>query len=160
MTAPDPAAVDLALLDPLLAEAAGVRGSLIPVLQKAQEVYGYLPAAAIARISERLRVPESEIFGVLTFYSQFYLTPRGRHVVRCCRGTACHVRGAKAVLRKVEDRLGLTDGETTPDFQFTLETVACLGACALAPVMVVDGGYYGKMTPQKIDAILDRAEGK
>jgi NADH-quinone oxidoreductase E subunit len=133
---------------------------LIPILQDVQEAEGYLSVESLHAIAAHLRIASGEVFGVATFYNQFRFEPSGKCRVTVCRGTACHVRGGKRVLNKVEQRLGVSDGETTPDFQFTLETVACLGACALAPVMVVDKAYHGKMTPQKVDSILDRAEGK
>ena len=101
-------------------------------------------------VSRGLDLPMSRVYGVVTFYSQFYLTRRGRHTVRVCRGTACHVRGGKSVLDTVKDYLGLEDGETSPDFSFSLETVACLGTCFLAPVMMVDKSYYGKLVGPKV----------
>jgi len=99
-------------------------------------------------------LPASRVFGVATFYEQFHLEPRGRHLIRCCRGTACHVRGGRRILDAVERTLGIRDGETTKDMLFSLETVACLGACALSPVMVLDKAYYGKMTPRRAEQIL------
>ena len=105
-------------------------------------------------IGKRLHIPTSRIFGVITFYAQFYTTPRGRHTVRVCRGTACHVRGGKYVLKAVQQSLGIGENETTPDFKFTFETVACLGACALSPVLLVDKNYYGKLTPAKVEQVL------
>jgi NADH-quinone oxidoreductase subunit E len=131
---------------------------LIPVLQGVQGRCGWLPPEALEKVSEKLHLPLSHIYGVVTFYAQFYLEPRGRHTVRCCRGTACHVRGAKGIRDAVRSVLRLEDGETTPDYQFTFETVACLGACALAPVMVVDKTYYGKMTPAAAREILKQYE--
>ena len=104
--------------------------------------------------AKRLHIPTSRIFGVITFYAQFYTTPRGRHTVRVCRGTACHVRGGKNVLKAVQQALGIGEGETTPDFKFTFETVACLGACALSPVLLVNKNYYGKLTPAKVGKVL------
>ncbi|MDI6775716.1 MAG: NADH-quinone oxidoreductase subunit NuoE [Syntrophales bacterium] len=128
--------------------------ALIPVLQEVQEVFGYIPPETFPHIAGVLKVFPSQVQGVITFYSQFYTYPRGRNVVRVCRGTACHVRGGRGVLRVVQRELNLEDGETTPDSHFTLETVACLGACALAPVMVVNRTYYGKMNPRKIETVL------
>lgn len=148
--------IDLALLGPLLAEKAAVNGSLIPILQKTQDIYGYLPVEALKEISRATRLPLSKIYGVVTFYAQFSLVPKGKHTVRVCRGTACHVRGGKSVLTTAKRVLGVGDGETTEDMQFTLETVACLGACALAPVAVVDGTYYGKVTAQRMEQIVKR----
>ena len=130
--------------------------NLIAVLQDVQKRLGYLPPAALREIASRSQTPLSRIYGVVTFYAQFYTQPRGRHTVRCCRGTACHVRGGKSVINSVKSALGLEDGETTEDMLFTFETVACLGACALAPVLVVDNTYYGKATPRRVQEILGR----
>lgn len=130
--------------------------NLIRVLQDVQDNYGYLPPTALQEISRRCKIPLSRIYGVVSFYAQFYTEPRGRHTVRCCRGTACHVRGGKAVTDAVQSMLGVEDGETTEDMNFTFETVACLGACALAPVLVVDEIYYGKTTPRRAQEILRR----
>jgi NADH-quinone oxidoreductase E subunit len=128
---------------------------LIPILQKVQEVFGYVPPESLNLISKHTNVARSKIYGVLTFYAQFSTTPRGKYIVRPCRGTACHVRGAKNILSKIKSKLKIEDGETTPDYKFTLETVACLGACALAPTVVIGKDYYGKLTPDRIDAIID-----
>ena len=128
--------------------------NLIGVLQEAQERLGYLPAAALDEIARRMRIPLSRVYGVVSFYSQFYTEPRGRHMVRACRGTACHVRGGKSVIRAVQDSLGIDDGQTTEDMMFSFETVACLGACALSPVFVVDGVYYGKATAKRVEEVL------
>lgn len=127
---------------------------IIPLLQRLQDAYGYLPREVVLEVCERTGLPASRVFGVATFYEQFHLEPHGRHTVRVCRGTACHVRGGRKVLNAVKRRLGIDDGETTEDMQFSLETVACLGACALSPVMVVDGVYYGKMTPRRAEDVL------
>ena len=136
-------------------EAAG-DGKLIEALQSVQERFGYLPVAALEQISRRLCVPLSRIYGVVSFYAQFYTEPRGRHTIRCCRGTACYVRGGKAVIQAVCNALGIEDGETTDDLMFSFETVACLGACALAPVMVVDETYHGKTTPRLVKQVINR----
>ena len=146
--------IDLNLLEPILAEYSAVKGSLITILQKTQEVYGYLPKDAIRRISERTGVPESEIMGVATFYTQFRLTPLGRHVILLCQGTACHVNSSERILETVRETLGIDDGETTADGLFTLECVACLGCCSLSPVMMIDGTAYGSLTPEKTKQIL------
>lgn len=148
--------LDLTNVATLLEDYKQKKGALIPVLQKIQEYYTYIPEAAVDLVAETLNVPASEIYGVITFYAQFYTRPRGRHVIRVCRGTACHVKGSKTVLEIIKDKLGLKEGDTTEDLQFTLETVGCLGACALAPVIVIDGTYYDKVTAQKIDDILHR----
>ncbi len=130
------------------------RGNLIGMLQEAQERFGYLPREALEEIGRRTRTPLSRIYGVVTFYAQFYTEPRGRHTVRCCRGTACHVKGAGRVLDAVKEELGIEEGESTPDLTFYLETVACLGTCFLAPVMMIDSQYYGLLTPRKAQQIL------
>ncbi|OGP90602.1 MAG: NADH dehydrogenase [Deltaproteobacteria bacterium RBG_16_48_10] len=146
--------IDLSRLEEALQKHMGEEGALIPILQEAQEIYGYLSEELLNHIGKRLHVPRSRIFGVVTFYAQFYTTPRGRHTVRVCRGTACHVRGGKHILKAVQQHLGIGENETTADFKFTFETVACLGACALSPVLLVDKNYYGKLTPAKVDHVL------
>ena len=148
--APDKVEIS-ALLDRL---AVSPDSNLIGVLQSVQDSFGYLPRPAIEEISRRARIRLSSIYGVISFYAQFYTEPRGRHTVRCCRGTACHVRGGKAVINSVRNALRVEDGDTTEDMMFTLETVACLGACALSPVMIVDDTYYGKMTTRRVPEIL------
>jgi len=147
---------DLSKIDTILEKYHGQNGALIPVLQEAQDVYGYLPEDVLICVSRTLKVSMSRIYGVVTFYSQFNLTPRGRHTVRVCRGTACHVRGGKSVRKAVQQFLGIREDETTADLNFTFETVACLGACALAPVLLVNKNYYGKLTPGKVEQILKR----
>ena len=129
-------------------------GNLIGLLQETQDHFGYLPPAALAEISRRIKVPLSRIYGVVSFYAQFYTTPRGKHTIRCCRGTACHVKGAGRVLDTIEDELQIADGQTTEDMLFCLEAVACLGTCFLAPVMMIDNQYFGNLTPQRVKQIL------
>lgn len=146
--------IDLSLLDPIIEEKKHIKGSLIPLLQAAQELYGYLPELVLQYLHEKTGVPLSRIWGVVTFYAQFYLTPRGRYIVRACRGTACHVRGAQKVIKAITSGLNIEEGETTPDMKFTFETVACFRACALAPVMMVDKSYYGHMNSEKVETIL------
>jgi len=128
--------------------------NLIGVLQDVQDHFGYLPPTALREISQRTRIHLSRIYGVVSFYAQFYTEPCGRHTVRCCRGTACHVKGAGRVLDAVQRELGIEEGETTPDMLFHLETVACLGTCFLAPVMMIDNTYYGRLTPRHVQSIL------
>jgi NADH:ubiquinone oxidoreductase subunit E len=147
--------IDLSLLDPILEKYRGQEDALITMLQEIQEVYGYLPEEALAYLSQKARVPMSQIYGVATFYAQFYLTPRSRNTVRICRGTACHVRGSGSILRTVSKALGVNEGETTDDMRFSLETVRCLGTCFLAPVMMINRSYYGKLNPQKARAVID-----
>ena len=137
----------------------GEKQELIPILQETQAQFRYLPAAAMKEIAGFLRMPESTVYGVSTFYAQFKLTPLGRKIIRVCRGTACHVRGASKVLTELEKQLGIKAGETTEDLEYTLETVACIGACALAPTMTIDKETYGKMTTKKVAEVLgDRSK--
>ena len=128
--------------------------NLIAVLQDVQEEFGFLPRTAITEIGNRTKTPLSRIYGVISFYAQFYTEPRGKHTILCCRGTACHVKGAKRVIDTLEQKLGIEEGQTTPDMNFYLETVACVGTCFLAPVMMIDNQYYGMLTPKKIPSIL------
>ena len=128
--------------------------NLIGVLQDVQDQFGYLPPAALGELSRRTRIPLSRIWGVVSFYAQFYTEPRGRHTIRCCRGTACHVKGAGRVIDAVQRELGIEEGEMTPDLMFQLETVACVGTCFLAPVMMIDSQYFGNLTPQRVQSIL------
>jgi len=150
--------VDLGQADHVLKafEARGriTRENLIPLLQALQAAYGYLPGPVLHHVSRETGIPASHVHGVVTFYAQFFTEPHGRHTVTLCRGTSCHVRGGKKVLAAVRSLLGIEDGETTADMGFSLETVACLGACALAPVMVVDGKYHGNLTPRRAERIL------
>ena len=145
---------DVNNLDKVIEKYRGKKGTLIAILQEAQEIYGYLPEEIILHISRKTKVPVARVYGVITFYAKFYLERRGKHTIRACRGTACHVRDAKPVLKVIKQALGIKDGETTEDYQFSLETVACLGACFLAPVMMIDRDYYGKLIPQKVESIL------
>ncbi|SHE92969.1 NADH-quinone oxidoreductase subunit E [Desulfofundulus australicus DSM 11792] len=134
----------------------GTKGALIPLLQEAQEIYGYLPGEVMQRIATELKVPFSKVFGVATFYAQFHLKPRGRNIVRICQGTACHVRGAARVFQSVSEKLGVGKNETTADLRYTLETVACLGACGLAPVMMVNDDTHGRLTPERAAEVLEQ----
>ena len=131
------------------------KGDLIPLLQKAQEAEGFISEDAIYAIARKLRIPASEVFGVLSFYAQFRLRPMGKHNVKICRGTACHVRGSPLIVTAVEDELKL-DGieDTTPDALFTVEKIACFGACSLAPVMVVNARTYGNLSPDKARRLI------
>ncbi len=129
-------------------------GSLIAALEEIQERYRYLPPEALILASERLGVPLSQAYAVATFYNAFSLKPKGKHCLHVCMGTACHVRGSPQVLERLETKLGIQRGETTRDHLFTLETVNCLGACALGPIVVSDGEYSGQMTTQKVDQLL------
>ena len=130
------------------------KSALLAVLQDIQAEYNWLPPEALRLVSKELCVPLIDVYSVATFYRAFSLNPRGKHLCTVCLGTACHVRGAPIVMDRLQDKLGITPGCTTKDNQFTLETVNCLGACALAPIVVVDGKYHGQTTVQKVDAIL------
>ncbi|MHB8946181.1 MAG: NADH-quinone oxidoreductase subunit NuoE [Bacillota bacterium] len=145
-------------LEGILEKYRGAKGSLIPILQQTQATYGYLPRPAIGRIAKFLKVPESKIYGVATFYAQFHLHPRGRNIVRVCLGTACHVRGGEGILDAVSDELKVKPGETTLDLRYTLERVACLGACGLSPAMMVNDTTYGRLTKKKIAEVLKKYE--
>jgi NADH-quinone oxidoreductase subunit E len=131
---------------------------LIPFLQEIQNAYGYLPPPVLTELSTRTSIPASRIYGVATFYEQFYLEPRGRHTIRCCRGTACHVRSGSGIIEAIQNVLNVAPGETTENMRFTFETVACLGTCFLAPVIMVNKDYYGNLTPNKIQGILEKYE--
>ena len=141
-------------VDQILASYNGDEGELIPILQRVQQAFSYVPERAITKIARFLHIPEVTVFGVATFYAQFKLVPTGRNIIRICRGTACHVRGGARILSEVESRLGIKPGETTPDLEYSLETVACIGACALSPAMVINDKVYGRLTPQKVKQIL------
>ena len=132
----------------------GAPGELIPLLQSAQDHFGYIPRRAIKYISEVTNIPESTIYGVITFYSQFRLQPMGKHVIRVCAGTACHVSGARMLIETIQDELGIEVDDTTPDGLFTLATVACLGCCSLAPVMMVDDETHGRLTTASVRKIM------
>lgn len=150
--------VDLSKLYDLFSRHREEKWSLIPLLQDVQGEYGYVPREAIEPISRELKIFPSQVQGVLTFYAQFSLTPKGKNVVRVCRGTACHVKGGKSILKIVKQHLKIDEGKTTEDFRFTLETVACLGTCFLAPTMMVNRSYFGKLSPAKIGYILSQFE--
>ena len=146
--------LDLTKLDQIVEEAGEGKRSLIPVLQRAQRVYGYLPPEVLRLIADRLEVALSKVYGVATFYSQFHLTPRGRHIIQQCDGTACHVRGAARIIEAVERGLGIKAGETTPDLKYTYEVVYCLGSCALAPTAMIDDRVARGLTPEKMLDII------
>src|SRR6056297_1619973 len=138
--------VDLSLLDPLIEKFKNKKGNLIPLLQGTQNIYGYIPYDAFYKISEATGISLNEMYGVATFYTQFRLNPVGKHIIKVCHGTACHVQNAGTITEALQDALKVEDGETTDDNLFTLESVACLGCCSLAPVMMIDGETYGKLT--------------
>jgi len=146
--------MDTERLNKILAVFEGERGGLISILQRVQEEFGYLPEAALSLIADFLKLPLSQVFSVATFYDHFYLTRRGDHLVSVCQGTACHVLGARDILETAENCLGIKKGQTTPDYKYSLERVACLGSCALAPVVLVDDEVHSKMTARKVKRIL------
>lgn len=149
----------LARLREVLAAHEANRGSLIPILQEVQAALGYLPEAAMSHIARHIGVSPSQVYGVAGFFAQFHLTPRGRTILSVCQGTACHVQGATRVMDRLAEHLGIKEGETTPDGEYTLESVACVGCCALAPCVVVDHDeVHGRLDPRAAVAIL--AEGK
>ncbi|MBM4041258.1 MAG: NAD(P)H-dependent oxidoreductase subunit E [Planctomycetes bacterium] len=143
-------------LDELLEQQSGLPGALIPVLQSAQDLFGYLPEPALKRISLRMGKSYSEVAGVVGFYSFFSTAPRGRHLVRVCMGTACYVRGAKQVLAAIKENLRIDVGETTPDRAFSLGVARCFGACGLAPAMMIDNEVHQRVKPNKVKDILDQ----
>jgi len=136
---------DLDLLDPLIEKYRDKKGKLIPLLQGTQDIFGYIPREAFMKISEETGLELSDMYGVATFYAQFRLNPVGKHIVKVCHGTACHVQNANEVTESLQDALKIKDGETTDDGLFTLESVACLGCCSLAPVMMIGDETYGKL---------------
>ncbi len=146
--------VNLTRVNELIAGCSEERWALIPLLQKVQSEFGYIPPECIPLIARKLRLFPSQVQGVISFYAQLYTQPRGRKVVRVCRGTACHVRGGKTILKLVKEHLGIEEGETTPDLEYTLETVACIGVCALAPNIVVGDRVYGRMNPKKVELLF------
>jgi len=145
---------NLKRIDKIVADYREQRWPLIPLLHEIQNTLGYIPPQAIPHIAKGLGLFPSQVQGVITFYTQFYTEPRGKNIVRVCRGTACHVRGGKTILKLVKQQLGIEEGETTPDMEYTLETVACIGVCALAPNMVVNNKIYGNMNPKKVTLTL------
>lgn len=142
-------------LGKLLDQYRDYKGGLIPVLQEAQNIYGYLPKDVLQRISKELRIPFSKVFGVCTFYAQFHLKPRGRNIIRVCLGTACHVRGGAQVFEAAQESLGVKQGGTTEDLRFTLETVACIGACGLSPCMMINDDTHGRLAPKQVSGIFE-----
>lgn len=149
-----PPEVDPAKLQPIIEKHKNDRWALIPLLQEVQETYGYVPPETIDPIAAALNLFPSQVQGVITFYAGFSLKPKGKYVCRVCRGTACHVKGGRTILRLMQKELDLKEGETSPDYQFTLETVACLGACFLAPTMMINRDYFGKLSPGKVNSVL------
>lgn len=147
--------IDLTLMDTVLEQYRGQKGALIPILQKAQDVYGFLPKEVLQLIARNLGISISKVYGVATFYAQFYLERRGRHILKLCDGTACHVKGTPQLLTALRDEMAVTAGETTTDGELTLEIVYCLGSCALAPVAVMDDQVMGRM---RADMLVRRVQ--
>ena len=146
--------VDLSLLEDVLAHYADVKGSLITILQKTQEIYGYIPIDAVYHIAERTGSTPAKVLGVATFYSQFRFQAVGKYLIMLCKGTACYVNGADRIAEAVKEELGIGDNETTADGLFSLSLVSCLGCCSLAPVMMINEDTYGSLTPDKVRKIL------
>ena len=146
--------VDLSLLEDVLAKYADVKGSLITILQKTQDIYGYVPIDAVYHISERTGLTPAKILGVATFYSQFRFTAVGKYMIMVCKGTACYVNGAERIIEAIQEELGIGNNETTTDGLFSLSIVSCLGCCSLAPVMMIDEDTYGSLTADKVKQIL------
>ncbi len=151
---------DFSLLEPCLEKYAFVPGSLITILQNAQDIYGYLPVDVILHISQRTGIKVTKIMGVATFYSQFRLEPVGKYLIMLCQGTACHVNGSQQIEKVINENLGIKDGETTDDGLFTLKNVACLGCCSLSPVMMINDDTYGSLTPEKAVSIFNELRTK
>lgn len=149
-----PKEIDWNQLSSIIEKHKGEQWGLIPLLQEIQEAIGYIPPKSIEKISDAVNLFPAQVQGVITFYAGFTLKPKGKYVVRVCRGTACHVKGGRSILRLMKKELGLEEDETSPDYRFTLETVACLGACFLAPAMMVNRTYFGKLSPPKVTTIL------
>lgn len=143
----------------IISEYGATENALIPILQKVQDEYRYLPEEILTFVATALNLPPATVYGVATFYAQFSLEPKGKHLVKCCDGTACHVRKNQPIIAAIRERLGLTDGrKTTSDHRFTFEVVSCIGACALAPAVVIDGRVYGQMTPEAVVGVLDEID--
>ena len=148
------ASIDVGLLEPILLEYRDQKGAVIPILQRAQDIYGYLPEEAMIEIAKKSRISISQLYGIATFYAQFNLEPRGRHIISICDGTACHVSGAPKLVTALEEKLNLVAGGSDPDYKYTLEIVYCLGSCGLAPIALVNDQVYGNTTP---DSLVEKA---
>jgi NADH:ubiquinone oxidoreductase subunit E len=150
------ASIDVGLLEPILLEYRDQKGAVIPILQRAQDIYGYLPEEAMIEIAKKSNISISQLYGIATFYAQFNLEPRGRHIISICDGTACHVRGAPKLVTAVEEKLNLVAGGSDPDYKYTLEIVYCLGSCGLAPIALVNDQVYGNTTPDSlVEKVMD-----
>ncbi len=145
---------DLARIEAIIAEYQNQRWALLPLLERIQQEFGFIPPSSIDLIAKGLGLFPAQVQGVISFYAQLYTTPRGKNIVKVCRGTACHVRGGKTILKLVKRHLAIEEGEMTPDLEYSLETVACIGCCALAPNMVINRDIYGRMNPKKVASIF------
>lgn len=150
----EPKEIDWGQLEAIINKHRGETWALIALLQDIQEAFSYIPEESIQPIAETLNLFPSQVQAVISFYAGFSFKPKGKYVLKLCRGTACHVKGGRSIVRLMKKQLGLNEGETSPDYQFTLETAACLGACALAPTMMVNRTYFGKLSPPKVTNIL------
>ena len=150
--------IDIGLIEPILQEFRDQKGAVIPILQRTQGIYGYLPEDAMVEISKKSGISISQLYGVATFYAQFNLEPRGRHLIQICDGTACHVKGAPKSVAAVEEEFNLKAGGSDPDYEYTLEIVYCLGSCGLAPIALVDGQVYGNTTPDSLVKSINEME--
>lgn len=148
--------IDLGPCNEILDKFVDMQGALMPALQAIQESYGYIPEATVHLTAERLNIYTSQIYGVLTFYAQFHLKPRGKYIIRVCMGTACHVKGAGRIAETIKDRVGVAHAETTEDLKFTAEYVACIGACGMAPVIMVNEDTFGSLTVQKVNEVIEK----
>lgn len=146
--------VDLSLIDPIIEKYGKVKGATITILQGVQEEYGYIPSESLTYIAQKTGMKEAKLYGVATFYTQFRMNPVGKNLILLCQGTACHVNGASTIEKAICEELGITEGETTPDKIFTFTNVACLGCCSLAPVMMINGETYAKLTPEMTVEVL------
>jgi len=150
------ASIDVGLLEPILLEYRDQKGAVIPILQRAQDLYGYLPEEAMIEIAKKSRISISKLYGIATFYAQFNLEPRGRHIISICDGTACHVSGAPKLVTALEEKLNLVAGGSDQDYKYTLEIVYCLGSCGLAPIALVNDQVYGNTTPDSlVEKVID-----
>ncbi len=148
---------DISRINEIITNYAQKKWPLIPLLQTIQNEFGYIPTQVMPAIAKAVGLFPSQVQGVISFYEQLYTEPRGRNIVRVCRGTACHVRGGKTILKLAKQHLGIDEGQTTPDYEYTLETVACIGVCALAPNMVVSDRVYGNMNPKKLEQVFRKS---
>jgi len=151
--------IDLKRIDQIIARHKSEKWPLIPLLQEIQNEFGYIPPESVKPIAQALKLFPVHVHGVITFYEQLYTTPRGKKIVRVCRGTACHVRGGKTILKLVKQNLGIEEGQTSPDMEYTLETVACIGVCALAPNLVIGKDTHGHMNPKKVAQLFGNGKG-